>query len=106
MMPDTPDPGPSTGGGNPDTGPDGPIAPKPVANYAGVYDVKSNLDFTQNGVLPGALGPALAGLSELHDHPGDALLTILKGANIPYVSDILNKVPSFLTSAWRACSTI
>src|SRR4051812_45301799 len=101
MMPGG-DPGSMTGGGGdaPTNNPDNPNPqPKPVASYSGVYDVKSNLDFTQNGVLPGALGPALAGLSELHDHPGDALLTILKGANIPYVSDILNKIPSFLTSA-------
>ena len=73
--------------------------PAPIAHYSGVYRVLAPLDFTQNGVLPGALGPALAGLSELHDHPGDAIIKIVQGANIPYLSDILNKVPSFLVSA-------
>ena len=101
-----PGPGPSTapsGPGQPDApnpdGPGTPPAPLPTANYSGVYDITAPLDFTQNGVLPGAIGPALGGLAELHDHPGDAILKIVEGANIPYLSDILNKVPSFLTKA-------
>ncbi len=89
--------GPTTGP-NPD-GPGTPPAPAPTANYSGMYDVTAPLDFTQNGVLPGVIGPALGGLAELHDHPGDAILKIVEGANIPYLSDILNKVPSFLTQA-------
>jgi|GEM_PF-2894014 len=91
------DPGtpPTIDPGTPD--PNMPAAP--VAKYDGVYDVKSLLDFTQGGVLPGITGPALGGLSELHDHPGDAIYTILAGASIPYLSDILNKVPSFLKKA-------
>lgn len=97
---------PSTGGGsgpgtapnpdNPTPAPSPTPAPQPV--FSGVYEVSAPLDFTQNGVLPGLLGPALSGLSELHDHPGDAILTIAKGANIPVVSGILNKIPSFLES--------
>jgi hypothetical protein len=83
--------------GSPGTPTTPPAAPK--ASYTGVYRVLAPLDFTQNGVLPGALGPALAGLSELHDHPGDAIIKIVQGANIPYLSDILNKVPGFLVSA-------
>ena len=83
--------------GDPTTNPNQPAAP--TAKYDGVYDVKSLLDFTQSGVLPGIAGPALGGLSELHDHPGDAIYTILAGAGIPYLSDILNKVPSFLKKA-------
>jgi hypothetical protein len=90
--------GPSSPSTPPAGDPDQPPKPAPVADYSGVYAVTSNLDFTQNGVLPGLLGPALAGLSELHDHPGDALLTILEAANIPYVSAILKKLPSALES--------
>jgi hypothetical protein len=71
----------------------------PTASYSGVYDVVTPLDFTQGGVLPGIAGPALGALSELHDHPGDALYTFLAGTNIPYLSDILNKVPDFLRDA-------
>jgi hypothetical protein len=74
--------------------------PPPVANYAGVYDLTAPLDFTQNGVLPGLLSPALGSLAELHDHPGDALINILQNSNIPVVSSTLNKIPSFLLSAF------
>jgi len=102
MMPGAPDPGPADPN-NPDfppgTNPSPTPTPAPVANYAGVYEVVAPLDFTQNGVLPGALGPALGGLSQLHDHPGNAIITIVEGASIPYLSSILMKVPSFLKSA-------
>jgi hypothetical protein len=95
---------PNTGNPHPDApNPDGPGTPPPppahVANYSGVYDVTAPIDFTQNGVLPGAIGPALGALAELHDHPGDAIIKVVEAANIPYLSDILNKVPSFLTKA-------
>jgi hypothetical protein len=89
----------------PAVGPDGDMPkpspapsppPAPKANYSGVYSVDAPLDFTQNGVLPGIVGPALASLAELHDHPGDAIVNILKNGNIPYLSSILQKVPDFL----------
>jgi hypothetical protein len=98
--------GPSTNPGgtpfnppNPD-GPGLPPTPAPVkANYSGVYEVVAPIDFTKNGVLPNAVGGALGGLAELHDHPGDALLKIVTNAGIPYLSDILQQVPSFLMKA-------
>ncbi len=91
-------------------GPDGEPEPTPtptpepivVANYSGVYEVVAPLDFTQSGVLPGIISPLLGGLSELHDHPGAALYTVLENANIPYVSDLMMKVPSFLVSGLTA----
>ena len=83
--------------------PDGPGQPPPAptvtANYSGIYEVIAPIDFTQNGVLPNAIGGALGGLAELHDHPGDTLLKIVSNAGIPYLSDILQKVPSFLIKA-------
>jgi hypothetical protein len=94
--PDNPNPpanNPDSPNGNPQTPPD------PVANYTGVYDLVAPLDFTQNGVLPGLISPALGALAELHDHPGDALLDILEASNIPYVSSTLGKIPSFLKAA-------
>jgi hypothetical protein len=98
-----PDPGPPTTGpdGNPLPGPTQP-APAPVASYSGVYEVVAPLDFTQNNVLPGIISPLLGGLSELHDHPGDALYTILEGSNIPYISDLMMKVPDFLKAGLTA----
>lgn len=92
-----PTPGPTT----PDT-PSGPVegnptpAPTPHARYAGVYAVVAPLDLTQNGVLPGVLGPALGALIELHDHPGKAILDIVAIANIPTVSDAVKNMPGFL----------
>ena len=80
-------------------GPGEPIdtpTPPPTANYSGVYAVVAPLDLTQNGVLPGVLGPALGALIELHDHPGKALLDIVAVANIPTVSDAVKNLPSFL----------
>jgi hypothetical protein len=103
----TPSPQPNINTDNPpQTGPDGDplptpspsMAPAPVANYSGVYEVVAPLDFTQNGVLPGIVSPLLAGLTDLHDHPGKALYEILAGANIPYISDLMNKLPSFLVA--------
>src|SRR5690348_1583829 len=91
--PSTPDPGPT-----PPTGPiDGPPpAPAPTAKYAGVYAATAPIDLTQNGVLPGVLGPALGALIELHDHPGKAILDIVAIANIPTVSDAVKNLPSFV----------
>ena len=92
-----PTPAPTT----PDT-PSGPVegnptpAPMPHAKYAGVYAVVAPIDLTQNGVLPGVLGPALQALIELHDHPGKAILDIVAIANIPTVSDAVKNMPSFL----------
>jgi hypothetical protein len=102
--------GDPSGPSNPGTGPapEGPSvnnpnpAPPPMPSYAGTYEVVSPVDFTQNGVLPGMIGPALGALSQLHDKPGQALIDIVQAAGIPYLSDILNKVPSFLEAALAA----
>ncbi len=79
-------------------GPGEPIdnTPPPTAKYAGIYSAVAPLDLTQNGVLPGVLGPALGALIELHDHPGKAILDIIAIANIPTVSDAVKNMPSFL----------
>jgi len=79
-------------------GPGEPInnTPPPTAKYAGVYTVVAPIDLTQNGVLPGVIGPALSALIELHDHPGKAILDIVAVANIPTVSDAVKNMPSFL----------
>ena len=70
--------------------------PPPTAKYAGVYATEAPIDLTQNGVLPGVIGPALSALIELHDHPGKAILDIVAIANIPTVSDLVKNMPSFL----------
>ena len=92
----TPMPTPSEPGSPP--GPGETIAPTPApkARYAGVYAVTAPIDLTQNGVLPGVLGPALAALVELHDHPGKTILDIVAIANLPTVSDAVKNMPSFL----------
>jgi hypothetical protein len=107
----TPSPQPQPGPSDPPTkGPDGeplpdpsmPPTPAPVANYSGVYEVVAPLDFTQNGVLPGIVSPLLAGLTDLHDHPGKALYEILEYSSIPYISDLMMKIPSFLQTGLEA----
>jgi hypothetical protein len=70
--------------------------PAPTAKYSGVYSALAPIDLTQNGVLPGVIGPALGALIELHDHPGKAILDIVAIANIPTVSDLVKNMPSFL----------
>src|SRR5207237_10586978 len=77
-------------------------APAPVVNYCGVYDVLAPLAFTQTGVLPCVVSPALGGLSDLHDHPGKALYTILENAQNPYISDIMMNLPGFVVSGLEA----
>ncbi len=92
----------------PPAAPDGPGTPGPVgpidslppaapkANYSGIYTTVAPIDLTQNGVLPGVLGPALSALSELHDHPGEAILDIIAIADIPTVSDAVKNMPQIL----------
>src|SRR5947209_6383995 len=82
--PGTPPPGP--GEGNPPTA-------APMARYAGVYAALAPMDFTQSGVLPSVIGPALGALIELHDHPGKAILDIVAIANIPTVSEAVENMP-------------
>jgi hypothetical protein len=92
--PETRMPGPGgggTGGGEPI-----PIPMNQTAKYAGVYAAVAPLDLTQNGVLPGALGPALNALIELHDHPGKAIIDIIMIADIPTVSDAVKALPGFV----------
>ena len=89
--------GPNIPPGTP-VGPGEPTSsdPPPTAKYAGVYAAVAPLDLTQNGVLPGVLGPALNALIELHDHPGQAILDIIVIANIPTVSDLVKNMPQLL----------
>ncbi|HXU71485.1 MAG TPA: hypothetical protein VN947_19265 [Polyangia bacterium] len=91
---------PSAPGTPPGTplGPGEPIGEPtpPTAKYAGVYSAVAPIDLTQNGVLPGVLGPALNALIELHDHPGQAILDIIAIANIPTVSDLVKNMPQLL----------
>jgi hypothetical protein len=79
-------------------GPGEPIdnTPPPTAKYAGIYSAVAPIDLTQNGVLPGILGPTLNILIELHDHPGQAILDIVVVANIPTVSDAVKNMPQIL----------
>ena len=80
--------------------------PPPTAKYAGVYAAVAPIDLTQNGVLPGVLGPALGALIELHDHPGQAILDIVAIANIPTVSDAVKNMPRLLEGhPVERCST-
>jgi hypothetical protein len=96
----TPTPMPTPSPDQPGTpqGPGEPInnTPPPTAKYSGVYSAVAPIDLTQNGVLPGVLGPALGALIELHDHPGKAILDIVAIANIPTVSDAVKNMPQFL----------
>jgi hypothetical protein len=96
--PTAPAPAPSPDQPGTPQGPGEPInnTPPPTAKYAGVYAAVAPIDLTQNGVLPGVLGPALGALIELHDHPGKAILDIVAIANIPTVSDLVKNMPSFL----------
>ena len=89
--------GPSDPPGTPQ-GPGEPINPTPApqAKYAGIYSAVAPIDLTQNGVLPGVLGPALSALIELHDHPGKAIIDIIVIANIPTVSDAVKNLPTFV----------
>ena len=91
----TPTPTPSPDQPGTPQGPGEPIdnTPPPTAKYAGVYSAVAPIDLTQNGVLPGVLGPALGALIELHDHPGKAILDIVAIANIPTVSDAVKNMP-------------
>jgi len=93
-------PPPTTSPDQPGTpqGPGEPIdnTPPPSAKYAGVYAAVAPIDLTQNGVLPGVLGPALSALIELHDHPGKAIIDIIVIADIPTVSDAVKNLPQFL----------
>lgn len=86
---------PGMGGTDPRVDPGTPPLPA-TASYAGTYEVTAPLDFTQSGVLPGIVGPALGGLAELHDRPGAAILTIVEHANVPVLSSIVSNVPGFL----------
>jgi len=80
--------------------PTNPIDPvTPTARYQGTYSIVAPIDFTQQNVLPGILGPALGSLSQIHDHPGQAVLGFLENSGIPYLSSIMMKVPDFLMNA-------
>ncbi len=88
---------------SPDLGPpasDGgitiPPVTQPTADYAGIYATVTPIDLTQNGVLPGAIGPSLAALTELHDHPGQAIIALVCAADIPTLSSAINGLPSFV----------
>jgi hypothetical protein len=100
----TPTPAPGAPPSNPDgpstmpTPPPAPPPPAPTPTYAGVFALVAPIDLTQNGVLPGVLGPSLDALTKLHDHPGQAILEIVESANIPSVSGAINGLPGFVKS--------
>jgi hypothetical protein len=90
--------GTSAPSGPPDAGTQdggGITVTQPTASYSGVYATVTPIDLTQNGVLPGAIGPALAALTELHDHPGQAIVELVAAAGIPTLSDAVQGLPSF-----------
>jgi hypothetical protein len=86
-------------GGPPPGDVDGP-APGP--RYAGVYATTTPIDFTQNGVLPGVIGPTLTALTELRDHPGQAIVQLVTLAQIPGLSDALAELPTFVRNLLAA----
>ena len=92
-----------------DPGSDTPVNPDPTkpdptnpntisAKYSGVYTANAPVDFTQQGVLPGLTGPALASLSELHDNPGKAIVDFAYAANAPVIKDMSAFVRDVLSS--------
>ena len=101
--PDSPD-APNTNNPDSPNNPSNPNNPQPAptAKYSGVYEVVAPLDFTQNGVLPGVWGPVLSATSKLNQKPGVAILELLEGTNIPYLSDILAAIPDFLVAGLGA----
>ena len=87
---------------NPDTPPtdDPPSTPDPL--YAGSYLVKTKLDITDKGVLPGPTGAIIAFLADLDTKPFTAFLYLLKDAGIPTVSAGLQSVPQWILDAGGA----
>jgi hypothetical protein len=51
---------------------------QPTLHFEGTYLVHSQLDLSQVGALPDPIGAVLHSLGELHDHPGAALVDILR----------------------------
>lgn len=94
-MPGTPngpsDPGMPQGPGEPI-----PAAPAPTAKYSGVYSAVAPLDLTQQGVLPGVLGPTLDALGNIKTHPGKAVIELIIAANISPVSGFVNGLPGIV----------
>jgi len=78
------DPAPATPGTpTTPTGPVTPGTPTPTtAKYAGIYQANAPIDFTQNGVLPGLVSPALAALSLADTNPGTALVNFAHAAGV------------------------
>ncbi len=98
--PDTADSGATVRAANPSPIPgeppdDAPKTPDRVASYAGVYSVVVPLDFTQNGVLPGLVSPALGALGELHDRPGAALCNLIKNS-LGSLGTVFRQLPGFV----------
>jgi hypothetical protein len=87
----------------PTTDPNDPERPQgATAKYSGIYKADAPIDFTQNGVLPGMLSPALGALTQLHDNPGKAIVDAASASNgggISSVPDFLRSVlANFLTT--------
>jgi hypothetical protein len=89
-----PPPAMMDGGAPPPTGDVG--SPEKPRQFSGVFATSTPIDFTQNGVLPGVMGPTLAALTELHDHPGQAIVKLVVLANIPGLSDAIGGLPTFV----------
>ncbi len=91
--PDGGDPGTP---GAPSTTPTNPL--NNGATYSGVYKANAALDFTQPGVLPGLLSPALAALANLSTDPGSSLVNFAQAAGaINLNSTTRNVIASVIT---------
>jgi hypothetical protein len=80
---------------NPDPSqPKQPTPPSgPSATYNGTYECSSQLDLTQNGVLPGVTGPILNALSRLKDCPGASVVLALDIAHHGLIPGSFNTNP-------------
>lgn len=86
---------------NPDNNPDGgtvnTMPSNPLNNgatYSGVYQSNATLDFTQPGVLPGLVSPALAALADLSTDPGSALVNFAQAAGAVHLDSTMRGVIS------------
>ena len=90
----------NTDGGVAGTPTDSGVPSNPLnngAHYSGIYNANAQLDFTQPGVLPGLISPALAALSEVGTDPGDALVTLAKAAGVSIPLGLDSAVGSIIT---------
>lgn len=71
-------------------GPDGkPLAPK----LDGRYEVSSEFDLTQAGLLPEVMNETLKALSNFKEHPSQTIVDLADAANLPVVPTAINAIP-------------